>query len=237
MAEIFRIPDWSMEGLWKGCILASIAHAIAGDPEWAFEHSWDGMNYCTQWDWGRTNFTYATVSFDGEYCAGAFRKEVIMGVLESTNNFKPAYKYFENAPENIIKLAETQTLQYLLQEREGEVQPCITAAFWGNAEGIYTNDFSDEEWYNFWRNGGEALENQIMDTESAIDEYAEGYDFSEEEVELLKSIYERKIKNPNDPITLTKEEIIVIMGGKEGGMKQCATSFEEIGIYFDWEKW
>jgi len=62
--------NFECETLWKGCILASIAHAIMVShyPEFSNEHSWDGINYSVQ----DTSGTRGTITFHSEYCVGAF---------------------------------------------------------------------------------------------------------------------------------------------------------------------
>ena len=232
----------SMDDLWKGSMLASIAHAIfiVRCPEDAYNLSWDGINYNMDDD-----NTRGTISFADGYCVGVLRDIEAEYLID----FKPAIEYLQNAPEKIIDLAEKEALQYKLYEIEGKAQPLITAAFWGDADGLFTNDDFDYNIDDFDYNIGVDLLQYgamvrgcmegIVDTELAIEALAHEYEFSDEEVELLKSIYERKIANPNDPIILTKEEIAMIGTGGDGekvnseGMKECAASFKEIGVYFE----
>ena len=39
-------------------------------------------------------------------------------------------QYFKNAPMSILKLAKNETLQYLLENVNGHLQPVITTIFW-----------------------------------------------------------------------------------------------------------
>jgi len=216
--------NWNIKNLWKGCILVSIANAIgvARYPDFSYEHSWDGINYCRNDSSG----SRGTISFTDDYCVGVFRNEK---TERAYKNFKPALEYLKTAPEKIIELAEKETLQYVLDEIEGKNQPAITTAFWGNANGIFSNDSFD----NFLKYGGKLLEIESMDTESAISELIDNYEFSDEEVELLKSVYKRKIINPNDAITLTKKEIAIIGADyDELDIDECETSFKELNIFF-----
>jgi hypothetical protein len=211
--------NWNMEDLHKGCILACIAHAIgvARYPDVANQHSWNGINYNVEDSSGGRG----TVSFANGYCVGVFLNEK---TERAYKNFKPALEHLQDVPEKIVELTEKETLQYTFSED-------ITTAFWGDAEGLFSNDTFDD----FLECGGELLEKQAMDVESAICEWKDDYEFSEEEILLLKSIYERKIANPDAFITLNEKEIAMIGGDEnkdELDMEECATSFEEIGIYF-----
>jgi hypothetical protein len=56
---------------------------------------------------------------------------------------------------------------------------------------------------------------------------------SDSQMNLLRSIFERKISNPNGEIILTESEIRMIESGDEEGMNESRISFEELGI--QWE--
>jgi hypothetical protein len=186
------------------------------------------MNYSVQDSSG----SRGTISFADGYCVGVFRNEK---TERAYKNFKPAIEYLQNVPENILKLAEKEALQYVLDDIEGKEQPVITTAFWGNTDGMFSNDSFDD----FLSYGGKLLEIEAMDTESAIIELAGNYEFSVNEIVLLKSNYERKVASPNDPITLKKKEIAMIGSGFDVDkldMEECKNSFKEIGIYFDEEQ-
>jgi len=63
----------SKEELWKGCILASLAHAImvAHHPNLSNEHSWDELNYSVQDSSGGRG----TITFSLDYVVAAFRND------------------------------------------------------------------------------------------------------------------------------------------------------------------
>lgn len=217
---------WKKEHLKKGCLLASLARTImvAHYPELANEHSWDGMNYNIQDSAG----TRGTITFHLEYCVAAFRKDNSNRV-NSVNKIKQAKEYFEGASNEIVKLAETEALQYLLENVDGRTMPLITTAFWGIGESIFTTD-SFEDMYE---NGGFLLERQTMDFENAIEAWVEYYDMSSQQCELLKTIFKRKIVEPDRAITLTTSEIAMIGTDDQDGLEESKNSFEEIGI--EWE--
>ena len=116
------------QALWEGCMLASIAHAImtAHYPEFENEQSWDGINYSVQDSGG----TRGTITFHPQYIAAAFRNER-SSRLSAKEGFKEAASYFEGAGGAILRLAEEEALQYLLDDVNGKTLRLITAAFWG----------------------------------------------------------------------------------------------------------
>lgn len=58
-------------------------------------------------------------------------------------------------------------------------------------------------------------------------------EMSDVQINLLKSLFQRKIENPSEVIVLTTEEIQMIESEDEEGLAESRISFEEIGI--EWE--
>lgn len=215
------------EQLWKGCMLASIAHAImvAHYPEISNEHSWDEINYSVQDSAG----TRGTITFDKDYYIAAFRDDNSER-LNKENNMLDYKTYFSSAPKEISELAEKETLQYLLEEVYGNAVPLITTAIWGNETGSFSRDtFTDMK-----NNGGFLLERQMLKIEDAFDSWKEYYDMTEQQYDLLRNIYKRKIEQPNELLILSKEEINLIGSDDKEGLEESKISFNEIG--FVWEE-
>ena len=61
----------------------------------------------------------------------------------------------------------------------------------------------------------------------------EEYELTEEQIELLQLVYERKIKNPNEEIMLSKEEVAMIGTDDSEGLEVSKVSFKEMNI--TWE--
>lgn len=215
---------WTREQLWEGCILASIAHAIMVGhyPEIAHEHSWDGINYNVQDSEG----TRGTITFHPQCCVAAFRDESSHRISSGDFYWN---QYFRTAPSDIIELAQAETLQYLLDHVDGKAIPVITTAFWGQGNKLLSSD----SWIEIADNGGAILEIQGMGFDSAIEAWIEYYDMNEEQVSLMRSIYERKILEPNQPLRLLKAEIKMIGSDNQAGLAESKTSFEEIGIVLE----
>ena len=220
--------DWTVEQLWRGCVLAGLANAITISkyPMLAHEQSWDGYNYSVQDSAGqRGTISFVDGCADGcmnGNCVAAFRNEN----SERIADLGLAENYFQGAPSEIIELANAEALQYLLDEVDGEVRPFITTAFWGKDE-LYSNDTFEDMLVN----GGELLEKQSMDIDDAIDAWQDYLEMNDEQIELLISLYERKVNNFSEPLTLSEEEIDIICIDDEG-LEECRISFEEMGIFW-----
>ncbi|WP_436970094.1 hypothetical protein [Lysinibacillus sphaericus] len=198
-----------------------MAHAImvAHYPELSNEHSWDDINYNVQDSSGARG----TITFNPNYVVGAFRNEF------SEREYIDALDYFNGAPKEVNQLAVNETLQYLLDEIDGDTVPVITTAFWEGDVGTYSNDSFED----FIENGGFLIESQTKDIETAINEWKEYYDMSDSQINLLYSIFERKISNPSGEIILMDSEIKMIQSDDEEGLNESRISFAELGI--KWE--
>ena len=214
------------ESLWQGCILASIAHAImvAHYPDESNEHSWDGLNYSVQDSAGARG----TISFSKDYYVAAFRDDNSERLNKkiSVNEYK---KYFTGASNEIVELANEEALQYLLEEVNDNIEPLITTAFWGNETEAFSNDTFNE----IYNNGGFLIERQLLDIEDAFNSWKEYYEMTDQQYNLLKDIYKRKIENHNKILIMSNEEIGMIGTYDEEGLRESKISFNEIGI--EWE--
>ncbi|WP_334075084.1 MULTISPECIES: hypothetical protein [Paenibacillus] len=209
--------------LWDGCILASIAHAImvAHYPEFSYEHSWDGDNYSVVDDSGGRG----TITFNEHCFVAAFRTE-----HETRTDIPTALDFFSGAPREVLELAKNETLEYLLDENEdGTISPSITTAFWGDNDTMTSVD----NIVRIVQYGGYFLDRQFMEYDDAIESWREYYEMSAEQVNLLKSIYKRKISNPDATLILSKSEIETIGAESPEGRRESRTSFEELGIYWE----
>ncbi|MFC4099057.1 hypothetical protein [Paenibacillus xanthanilyticus] len=136
----------------------------------------------------------------------------------------------QDSPEAVSALAERETLQYLLDDMEGQTQPLITTAFWGDSRAIYSQDSLAD----MMQNGGFLLERQVLDIENAMEEWQAYYDLSDTQMNLLKSLFTRKIEAPSEVVVLTLEEIRMLDAEDEEDLTESRISFEEIGI--TWER-
>lgn len=212
---------FTFEELYKRCIFASAAHAVANlkFPFFSYEQSWDGDNYSFKMS------SEGTISFD-------FSKKIIAGA--GIDNESPrfmqypkfqAIELFSDAPDRIRQLAESEVLQYLLFEIDGVVIPAATTAFWLDSEGLFIFDDSIDE---FEQNGGEFIR-RLLGPFDELEEYLREYsDFSPEEAELAKHLYHMKMKK-NMQIT---ERDISGADKKSEGYAEFMESLSELGFTF-----
>lgn len=101
-------------------------------PELPFEQSWDSFNYSIQDGEGNRG----TLSFYNNYCVIGIRDDhgrVIQYKQEILNQL------LNDFPNEIIGLAQSETLQYLLENVDGNITPAISIACWCDDVGFYTN--------------------------------------------------------------------------------------------------
>jgi hypothetical protein len=218
--------EWKADQLWKGCILASIAHAImvAHYPVLSNEHSWDGINYNTQDSAG----SRGTVTFSSKYCSAAFFN-IHSDRNEQGSKIPNALNFFHGAPMEIIRIAKSETLQYLLGEVNGKLTPIITTAFWGIGDQLMSLD----QYTDMIKNGGFLLERQVLDFNHSIESWKRYYDMTQQQCELLEIIYRRKISQPNNKHFLSKDEVLMIGAVDSEGLEESKNSFRELNM--EWE--
>ena len=215
--------------LWKGCILASIAHAIMVTkyPLLSFEHSWDNFNYNIQDGSGQRG----TITFYNKYCIAAFRNEYSERMEEVMSNSEYLKKYFFNCKYEILEIANRETFQYLLDETNYGISPCITSVFWG--EFMNNKVYSIDDINSIFLNGGSLIKYHLLSYNEAIEKWIKYYNMNSNEIFLLEFIFRKKIKEYNTPIFLSKKEISLLDINNYEGFKEAKISFSEMGIYFN----
>ena len=61
--------------------------------------------------------------------------------------------------------------------------------------------------------------------------WKETYGMNEEQVQLLRALYEQKNESPDNLIVLSQQEIKLLDGDNEG-LEESRISFEEMGIFW-----
>lgn len=205
------------QGLRKGCVLASIAYAVsAGEhAEMEGEHSWDRLNYCIN------NFAgiRGTITFHPEYIVAVFREE------SKADIYKNAYDYFAGATTNILKIAEIETLRYMLQDVDGEQKPVITAAFWGT----WSDFYSTQSWNEILENGGSIIENYFLGYNEVMEQCKNKYGLKNKQMELIADLFRRKTSGMEWEIRLKDDEIKCL----RGDLKKTKKALRELNIFFD----
>lgn len=201
--------------LYHGCLFAAIVHAImVGEyPELNYEHSWDSFNYSMNDSQG----CRGTVTFHPQYIVAVFQD--ISKIIPDKN----AYDYLRDMPEDILRIAESEALQYVLEDMDGEVKPVITAAFWGTWDRLT----SSQTWSDILENGGHILGNQLLPHLQSFLRWDDYYGMTSGQMDLAESLLKRKLTTAGKSIFLTTEETENLYGDIE----ECAISLQELNIF------
>ncbi|MDR0299530.1 MAG: hypothetical protein LBI13_05540 [Streptococcaceae bacterium] len=206
------------------CLYASIAHAISllKYPEFDYEQSWDGVNYSQVNGQGARG----TISFSEKIVVGAFRNENLH------QSYKPADNYLVGADEKFKKLAEDETFLYLLDDVslyvpkkiKTDIKPVITTAFWGDNDGIFSNDSIED----FKLRSDGLLDFVFLDIKSQREYWKETYEFTQDEIDLVDSIFEIKQSNSGVKIELFNFQKYLTKVYEDEGISACQESLSEI---------
>lgn len=213
---------WNTERFWRACVLNWLTHALmlTHYPMLSHEHSWDGINYSVQNSGGKRG----TITFaDDGICIAAFRDDNCDRDFSGVE----ALQFFNHAPQEVIDIASTETLQYLLNTVNGEDIPVITSAFWTNSYEI----FSNSSYYEMLHDGANLLRFQLMDYDNAIVALKAEYELTEKQLWLITHLYERKISNPDQQIVLTNSEVDMLGTSiSVQGMEEAKEVLQELDI-------
>lgn len=201
--------------LYEGCIQAAITHAVAVGmyPELNYEHSWDGINYCMN---------------DSQGCRGAitFHNEYIIAVFQDTDSVDlntDSLAFFDGAPEEIIEIAASEALQYVLEEVDGVTKPVITAAFWGTWNKLNSVLSFDD----ILKKGGHIIRTQLLPYNDAMSEWCDYYDLDSKQISLIQKLFDAKISSNGGEIILHGDEMKFLYGDLE----ECLVSLGELNIF------
>jgi hypothetical protein len=213
--------------LWRGVILHAIVNAtmIAENSDFARFLSWDGKNYVLNGADG----TYGAITFDGDVVVAVF-----FDVRSAYSPYRSCKEYDINRfltgmPARHRRIAEECTLQYNRQNYQGALVPLVTAAFWNEGEYL-TAAFP---WEEVVKNGAHIIRVELIpDAESALQEWQDAYQMSAAQVSFARSLFERKMIQPNEVIELGQTEVEWLRSTAEGpeAMEHCDRAFATIGI-------
>lgn len=204
------------EALKKGCLPASVIHAIMTNkyPQFGFEQSWNGDNFSFIASDAR-----GTVSFTEKYAVGALRHDAgafKRGVDAST--------LLEGFPEGAKATAEKETFQYLLTNENGVTAPSVSFAFYCDSEGIRVNGAEPDRISELY----EILAPFASDVRSALRHWSIYYGLSLPQRIFALNLLTKKLKDPAKPIVLTKKHMIFFPG--DTLCEECICSLGELGI-------
>ena len=205
--------------LRQGCLLRAIAHAIMTNvyPDLAWEVSWDGNSVSLQNGCG----IRSTVTFLENACVGAIRNErgsVLFGeqmILKRIADFPPA----------LITAAQEDTLQYLLEERDGMIAPAVTSMFWCDSQGLR---WASKDLAAF-RQDFSVLNPCALPAAQAMEALRQYYEMEPPALALLQELYRQKSASFEKAIYLTDPQKGHIPG--RALTAQCREAFAELNIF------
>lgn len=223
-----RLDFPERRALRRGAVLASIAHAVATlrYPELSHERSWDDDNYCVQDSSG----SRGVVSFDGANCVGAF-------FLESSDPSRYQIKtdydvdgYFAGMPKSLHHLAYDIALQYMLDDYAGSSTAIITAVFWCDRN--HERVVAAEPWSAVFENGAQLIQNELLAPQEALKSWQSEYELSATEIEIVQSVFARRMATPTGWIRLDRREIETLLqiAATSDALESGRESFGEIRI-------
>jgi hypothetical protein len=221
----------TVEQLWQGSLLASIAHAIAVArfPTTANEQSWDGLNYSVQDSMGSRGTICFAVGKDGKpvRCGGAFfankspRRKLTDGWPQDP------FTHFDGCNEPELGLVREAFL-YLLESFHGEGRPWVTSGFWTDAGRLVSQDDEAE----FLQHSGRLLERQLLPIEAAVGQWSAAFSLSGVETDMLRALYHKKVTKPTKWVVLTPDQLALVREHRQAGVDASWELFAQIKIRF-----
>jgi hypothetical protein len=229
--------------LYQGCVLSSIVNAVSAGryASSTFYHSLWQNTYL----YDGTDGNYATVIFEqGKVMGSVYEKESERSLRHRDEPYDLS-ALFRGMPASHQPLADLM-LSSWHTEINGQKVPFITAAFWN--EGEYLT--AAEPWEDVYRNGGELLRIQLLeDPEKAIAEWKVNCQLTSTQTNLARSLFYRKMSQPDQIIVLTPDEVDVLLGtsteaeslavqlmqglaGPRRDLEPVREAFEGLGIHF-----
>lgn len=204
--------------LFKGCLIASIAHAIMTNvyPDLSYEQSWDGMNYSIQ----NSSGIRGTITFERDFCVGAVRNENSRKIVGG----KVLRKHMRSFPSEVIDKAYEETFQYLLLQRKGVVAPYVTSVFWANHHALYY----EEKYSADMREVFTLLDNILLPVSEAVEKWKQDYEMDAGAVALLEDLYQCKAKDFLSTIELSTRQKKLIPGTHIND--ECVEALKELHI-------
>ncbi len=122
-------------------------------------------------------------------------------------------------------IAQQETLQYLFDDINDQIQPTITAAFWGDGDAITAR----EPWAKVVEHGAHMIAHQTLPLEDAIAEWTQEYGLVKDQITLLRTLFTRWIASAS-PIVITAEERKILTAQGDAGLAEARKLLAIVGI-------
>jgi len=215
------------DDIWRAAIVSTIAHAtwVAQHPLLAYEQSWTDHVYSIQDSQG----TRGSIAFMDKYTLGAFfDSESPFNPFSENNLLGDDYdsdRFFYGMPSQLDPLKD-EVLLFLLDEYKGETIPIITTSFWSISEMID----AATSWSDVVRNGMHVLVDRIGNLESVLEKLRSNYEFQDDQVDLIRTLFQKKILEPERIIYLQKHEWEILISKGHEGIEESRELLYSIGI-------
>jgi hypothetical protein len=216
--QFFEFPVSPISMIKENCILDTIVHALQNCiyPDFDYEKSWSKSNFSIN----NSEDTRATITYDDSYIVVGVRNDRLENYFGNSDD-----NYLVNlAPQQIKDIANKQTLQYLLIDKNNSQVPAISAFLWitdGKA-------FSQQSYSDLMKSGVETIAYLLFDKDKLMDYWKEYYEISENQISFVFEIYEAYTKLLSHNLNINRETIEKRYGHKVNN--ECIESFNEIGI-------
>lgn len=208
--------------IWQGAVLNTIVHAIAitSDPILSYEVGWDGKNYTRNDTMGARGVI-------------TFNENIVVGAFSYTNSQRHIFhhehriewtEYFKDASNSVLTIAKEETSLYLLEDYKSAIRPVVTTAFWGDSKNINSND----NWQGFMEHGGHLISIECLDLAQALNAHQENWEMNQEQIELARQLYLRKLRSRETIVTRTEYETLISEGIE--GLTEAKLLLNKIGI-------
>ncbi len=211
--------------LWQGAILHTIAHAIwiMQHPLLADEVVWRGFNY----EIDNSEGTRGIITFSDAGIVGVFRDNLSPRAPWSSKPDSYDFTDFlKGIPTDLYNLMKQHALPYMHTFGPIIDSPVITAAFWGNGEALTAS----EPWSQVLENGANILDIELLDFDEALAVVEENYDFLPFQLATVKTLFKRKMAEPDSVITLSEQETNSLTEVSSEGFEESSELFLAIGI-------
>lgn len=219
--NIFELPI-DKAALYDACILSTLFHLVGElkDPIFSYEQSWDDNHYHRINDEGRGTITFLDDGF-----IAAFRFE---GSRRLREEFDIENKLKE-MPEKYREIAESETLQYLLEDVDGVVQPSITTFIWN----INGKTYSFDDLTTFQTESAELIMPHISNEKDIMNYWMEYHeDLDKNELDFVNTLWNFYKKNKSfKGLKLSISDLP--NSYQDDGLREFVETLNELGIQHD----
>jgi|GEM_PF-5101762 len=218
------VYNFSVNKLKHNIILATIGHTLWSleYPELVGKLNWDNLNFNISDLAG----SYGTLTFySNKVVAGFFGIETYKRLIQ--NNIEYDFNEFiKNIPDNVIKIFEEETCQYLLQEHLGKVIPIVTAVFWGRGNKLY----SIKSWSELIQNEASIIGFLLDDWCNVKYKYANDLQLSDRQFRLLDRLNKCKFYSIEHKVRIYKNALILGEELSKVEYSRVCETLEAVGV-------